>query len=878
MSLTDTSTSPDGTPIPDDLVRIDGEQFDMLELALVVPSRTNPRTTFNETKLAELTESIKASGVHQPVLVRPLPGSRVAETFADRRKSDPLPTHEIVSGERRYRASIRAGKARIPAMIRTLTDSEVLEIQIVENLQRDDLTELEEAEGYQRLCTETGVAKEDIGAKIGKSRSYVYARMKLLDLTSAPREALRTGAIDSSRALQIARIPDSALQQKALDKAVEKDYQGSTCSYRNFVLWVHQNVMLRLDKARFKITDATLVPEAGSCKECPKRTGANPDLFADVDSADVCIDPKCFNNKQAVHDEARVATAQAAGQQIITEREAKKLWAYDSIYTKIDGYTRLDLPDDRLESNKKLKNVLGKDAPQPILFQNPYNRGELIEVLPTEKVNEILKERGLITPTQAKAQRSISAGEAKRKAEEKFERTWRKRAITKTYNAMADDASDEALSDGVIRLICKELIGGLTADERTHTCELLGLGKIGEQTAILTHIQECEPRQASRVAQLLLMQHDTRYLVSYGTGKATETLRIDAVATDFFVDLKAIKAEVRDELKPVVKKPGARAKAAAPTEAMKPKPVVQKKNVAPPAAQKIRARKTSAEEVTAQVAAAFQALDQAPNGAKLEEVVADAAASATPDAGAASVAEVIDQAPVGAGGEEAAGAAGDAAATAEGAPVETNLAPAATQGLSPATAWPFPKAKATEIQDDAALIPTNGPWVSEQPVWVTKDANALPASHQKYCGRHGWVRGISGEKVIVAFKGNRPGQAHFEGSLLLKSDPTLSPADAKAASPQVDDAKPALKSQAPSIAADGAANRFTADMRVRVKETVKRLPQMGYILLQGVVKESYGREDASNPESQLVSVYFEDVSGRLKKTQQFTADELEVLA
>jgi len=838
MSLTDTSTSPDGTPIPDDVpAAAGGEQFDMLELALVVPSRTNPRTTFNETKLAELTESIKASGVHQPVLVRPLPGSRVAETFADRRKSDPLPTHEIVSGERRYRASIRAGKARIPAMIRTLTDSEVLEIQIVENLQRDDLTELEEAEGYQRLCNETQVAKEDIGAKIGKSRSYVYARMKLLDLTSAPREALRTGTIDSSRALQIARIPDSALQQKALDKAVEKDYQGSTCSYRNFVLWVQQNVMLRLDKARFKITDATLVPEAGSCKECPKRTGANPDLFADVDSADVCTDPKCFATKQAVHDEARVADAVARGQKIITEREAKKLWPYDSTYAKIDGYTRLDQPDDRLESNKKLKNVLGKDMPEPILMQNPHNSGELIEVLPTDKVNEILKERGLITPTQAKAQRSISAGEAKRKAEEKFERTWRKRAITKTYNAMADDSSDEALSDGVMRLICKELIGGLTADERTHTCELLGLGKIGEQTAILTHIQECEPRQASRVAQLLLMQHDTRYLVSYGTGKATETLRVDAVATDFFVDLKAIKAEVRDELKPVVKKPGARAKAAAPTEAMKPKPVVQEKNLAPPAAQKIRARKTSAEEVTAQVAAAFQALDQAPAGAKHEEVAADAAASATPDAGAEPAAKVIDQAPVGAGGEEAAGAAGDATATSEGAPVETNLAPVGGE----AKPRPFMVDDVVRVEDESNL-------------------------HHK---EEGVVTRIlaGGKSVRVAFGPMGKADAHLPvTSLRLVEATTGWPFPT-----------PTLPAVAAATPVDGAANRFTVGMRVRVKEKVKGLPQLGYILLAGVVKESLGMEDASNPESQLVSVYFEQVSGRLKKTMQFTANELEAI-
>lgn len=102
-------------------------EFATIELTLIASSLTNPRKHFNPAKLAELAESIKTSGVHQPILVRPLPGSRVADT--DRKVE-----FELVCGERRLRASQQAGVHAIPAMIRGLTDEQVLEIQIVENL------------------------------------------------------------------------------------------------------------------------------------------------------------------------------------------------------------------------------------------------------------------------------------------------------------------------------------------------------------------------------------------------------------------------------------------------------------------------------------------------------------------------------------------------------------------------------------------------------------------------------------------------------------------------------------------------------------------------------------------------------------------------
>jgi len=222
-------------------------ELQTLALSSIVESNFNPRKNFNLVKLAELAESIKASGVHQPILVRPLPGARVAET-------DRGVQFEIVAGARRFRASQQAGAATIPAILCHLSDNAALEAALLENLQRDDLTALEEAEGFEALQA-TGATVDGIASKIGKSRSYVFARLKLLDLSVECKEAMRAGQIDASRALLIARIPDTTLQTKALAEATRVDYLGAVCSLRAFASWLQASVMLKLDKATFSITD-----------------------------------------------------------------------------------------------------------------------------------------------------------------------------------------------------------------------------------------------------------------------------------------------------------------------------------------------------------------------------------------------------------------------------------------------------------------------------------------------------------------------------------------------------------------------------------------------------------------------------------------------
>lgn len=667
MSLTEFAA--DSGTLIDNRAEVPGDEFMVLSLGLIVASAHNPRTVFNIPRLEELAASIKAIGVHTPIIVRPLPASRLQETFDGFRRGE-RPAYEIIAGERRFRASKLAGVDSIPAMVRHLTDEQVLKIQLVENLQRDDLHPMEEAEGYERLIEATGMTKETVGEEIGKSRGYVYGRLKLLDLGQDARKAFYAGEIDASRALVIARIPDAKLQIKALAEATMKDFDGSTrLNFKSFVRWAQQNMMLRLDAARFKITDASLVPDAGSCRDCAKRTGAQPEVFADVDSADVCTDPACYHAKDAAHETIVLDKAREKGQQIIMEKEAKQIWQWE--HTPMKGFTRLDRPDARLASNKALKTELGKHMPTPILMQNPHKKGELIEVLPTAQVTKLLKETGKLEAKpksqQDAAQHSKpTAIEAAKPVEERreYNNRWQAEAVRQADAYFKGRTA--AVPATVLRAVMLHMLE--MADEGPFGPAL----DLGEEfdTADAFNRLNTLPDSAMPATFIRWVLHDTE--ASYPTPWTTEqrnktepkhpTWELLSLAK---VDVDAIQLEIKTQMES-----DDRAKAAPAEEAKALEATAEKKSTASPAAQKKRAKKPSAEEVQMDIAQALQALDQAPDGAG--------------QGGAADAAQGQDQAPSGANEEEGAAPAA--------------LAP------SPEAAWPFPTAPASKVDGQPVAL------------------------------------------------------------------------------------------------------------------------------------------------------------------------------
>jgi ParB family chromosome partitioning protein len=184
---------------PHDPVR----QSKQIPVEFLRPGRFQPRRLFAEEAIADLIQSVKEKGILQPLLVR-----------RDHTRAN---SYEIVAGERRWRAAQAAGLHEVPVVIRDLTDREALEISIIENIQRQDLTALEEAEGYRRLINEFQHTQEDLARIVGKSRSHLANMLRLLSLPDSIKAMIQDGRLTAGHARAILTAPDPlALAQQVL--------------------------------------------------------------------------------------------------------------------------------------------------------------------------------------------------------------------------------------------------------------------------------------------------------------------------------------------------------------------------------------------------------------------------------------------------------------------------------------------------------------------------------------------------------------------------------------------------------------------------------------------------------------------------------------
>lgn len=358
-----------------------------LPVAAIAASLSNPRKRFDDAYIAELADSIRNHGLIQPITVRPL---SLDGLFAFNKRAHPddeRPTYEIVVGECRWRAAKLAGLAEIPAFWRELDDKQVLEIQVVENLQRRDVHPIEEAEGYQALIRHHGYTADQIAAKIGKSRSYVYGKLKLADLCRDAREAFFNGLLSESTALLVARIPGETLQKKAT-KEVTCGYDNQPLSFRNAKSHILHRYTLSLKQATFKPDDAGLLPRAGSCTDCDKRSGNCRDLFNDIDDPDVCTDPDCFEAKRM-----------ARRDQLIAHAEKRKIPVFigDKGREALNGeveYVSLDAEVDDDAEGRTYRQILGDKAPVAAVIEFPYGKKDLTECAPLNTLEAALRKAG----------------------------------------------------------------------------------------------------------------------------------------------------------------------------------------------------------------------------------------------------------------------------------------------------------------------------------------------------------------------------------------------------------------------------------------------------------------------------------------------------
>jgi len=304
----------------------DSSAFQFIAIDQIHESTTNPRLTFEQSKLEELAESIRQHGLIQPITVRPN-----ANGF------------EIVAGARRFRASQLAELFSIPARIVELDDAAAMEWQLVENSQRVDVHPYEEAQGFQRLLDMPGYDVAALVLKSGKSASHIYARLSLLQLIPDVAQAFVEERITASHANLIARLPQEH-QAAAFEQCWRKDWNDKEphlLPAKHVTAWIETNLYLALADAPFDLEDIGLNPAAGACVTCPRHSGYNTSLFADV-QGDQCLDGLCYQIKVAAHIDRELAARPQLVQIETTWRPAKE--QRPGILAK-HSYRELDTPD-----------------------------------------------------------------------------------------------------------------------------------------------------------------------------------------------------------------------------------------------------------------------------------------------------------------------------------------------------------------------------------------------------------------------------------------------------------------------------------------------------------------------------------------------------
>jgi ParB family chromosome partitioning protein len=338
--------------------------FRELPVYLLQESPTNPRRSFDETKLQELAQSIRSQGVLVSLIARKLD----------------LDRFEIVAGARRFRAARLAQLSTVPVRIVQLSDTQVLEYQLIENAIREDVHPYEEAMAYRALL-ETSEPRYDvasIAAKTGRSITHIYQRLRLAELIPDAAERFQANQITAGHAVLIARLPLDQ-QKDALAAAFREDYRTKekhAISVRELAQWIRENLMLTLADAVFDVGDAELVA-AGTCTECPKRTGANTVLFDDFAEDDRCMDAGCFKAKVDAHI-ARQKEKSAGLIQITrayyTNNKGEEKVLTRNEYTIIDPAKPADAAEDSVHQAQCSK------ATTAIVVEGPGKRGEIVHV------------------------------------------------------------------------------------------------------------------------------------------------------------------------------------------------------------------------------------------------------------------------------------------------------------------------------------------------------------------------------------------------------------------------------------------------------------------------------------------------------------------
>jgi ParB/RepB/Spo0J family partition protein len=524
-----------------------------LRLNEICASRTNPRRHFDKDRLAELAESIRTKGVLQPILVRTLPHGHPSydEGFI----------YEVIAGERRYRASCLAERLSIPAQIRDdLSEMDILEIQAIENDQREDVLPSERALGYQRLIN-AGRSIAQVADKVGKSESWVRNVLRIGALPQNASGALDAGVISQTTAELIARVPGEQARTKValcvLQGKIAPDVSGSlsaeplTTRQTKDLIRIHFNRELKT--APFDTKDATLPP--GSCTSCEKRAGNAGLEYADV-RADMCLDVVCFAAKAKLAMEREIKLGGSANVTVMPLAESKKLFhhGYFSCPAEFEEVSRL-VPYSMREqvravnvsfADKPITKVLGKKM-SSLIITVAYSPDGLqrIELVKVAHLKKLIDE--LYPPAKSKADKPVNYEPSDYTVKQKAHELYTSVVADAMLKESLGEPSDEICQMLFVAMMSKQY--GELPDQLVQIFSLNGLDDGVRDPKALAGYAKSIPADQLLKAVILLA------LAFISPSSSRDIAYLDDLATDYLVSsFSQLEKTTRDEMKKSMKK------------------------------------------------------------------------------------------------------------------------------------------------------------------------------------------------------------------------------------------------------------------------------------------------------------------------------------
>lgn len=516
------------------------------------PNPINPRKRRNQAADAELTASIARHGVLQPILVRPNPRGTTA--------------YETVIGERRWRCSDKAGLEVIPArVVDPLIDDECLEIMLVENGRREDLDPIEEAQTYHDLARRFKLTLADIAVRVGKSKTTVHQRMKLVDLIPPVRRALVEGKLELSVAELIARCVHPTQQLDAFKYVGATTWRSAT-PYREAKRTIEAEFMLSLSGAAWKMGDEALYPKAGACAVCTKRTQNQPDLFGDASKKDVCLDPGCFAEKGKRARKARLEAAAADGAEILEGKNAEAVFDLYGHVKSSSGYVNLAAAAPLAQAGKRAKSyarVLGKTYLPPVTVVEAPDGRKVLELAKKADVERALKAKGVKLATR----RTKSAGSSdgvQRRRRALYAGTVYDAQIAEVIRAIEGTSAPDKIWGPIAKAVL-ESVWQDASDAATRRRGLAKKGhKLGGGHALAKVIEKAKPGEALGLIVELLAQRErprerarASLLPKLASCYGVNLTRISSQCASYARALEKSKTKT----KPVVRKKASRSKA-----------------------------------------------------------------------------------------------------------------------------------------------------------------------------------------------------------------------------------------------------------------------------------------------------------------------------